>query len=273
MRSARLRTSTLVTVLFCLPLTAGCGYSQEEWDQKTREGEGTRAALEQAKRAEEKCERDSADIAHELDSVKKRLLAQGVDLDRLESSAAEQKRAVDEYSARKRQLDELSAQFTALGARLAELGEPEVRLELRDNRVAVVLPEARLFEPTGTTLRAEGRSLLVRVVGVIGHEPKLLQRPLEVRVHAGLAASAPRGNQDPSLLSVARSRSVVLALLEPAERGGVGLTAARVSAAGYFQPGSSKLLPTGEAQARNGWIELVLGPLPEEALDLSSLRL
>ncbi len=273
MRSARLRSSTVVAALLCLPLAAGCGYSQEEWDQKTREGEGARTNLEHARRSLEKCERDSADVAHELDSVKKRLLEQGVDLDRLESSAPEQKRAFEEYSARKRQLEELSGQLRALHSRLGELGEPEVRLELRENRVRLVLPADRLFEPSAVTLRADGRSLLARVAAALGSEPKLLLRPLEVRVHADPVSTPLRGNQDVWALSLGRSRSVVAALLDSKERGGGGLDAARVSAAGAISSESAVVHENEQNRPKNGGIELLLGPLPEEALDLSTLRL
>jgi chemotaxis protein MotB len=82
----------------------GCGYSQEEWDQKVRENESYRNQLAARQQAHQKCEADLSDALAEVDSLKSKLNQRGLNIDNLSANLEQQRKALEEYRRRAEQL-------------------------------------------------------------------------------------------------------------------------------------------------------------------------
>ena len=78
-----LRPTSLFLIL-SLGVSA-CGYSQEEWDQKTRENESLQKQLQAQTDAHKKSQKDYDDAVQEIDGLKKQLADRGANLDNLET--------------------------------------------------------------------------------------------------------------------------------------------------------------------------------------------
>jgi chemotaxis protein MotB len=249
-------------------LVAGCGYSQEEWDQKVRESEQLRADLSREGQAKHKCEADFADALHEIDDLKKQLRSRGLDLDNL---LEQQKKALDEYAQRAKQLEETRKRFDMLRSKLQKLTEFGLKVETRDNRMLIQLPGDVLFDSGSATLRGEGKTILLQIADVLRNDAQLAQREFQV---AGHTDSKPlRGGTfiDNWGLSAMRARSVVTLLTTPTADNGGGLNPAKWSAAGYAETDPVATNDTDEGRKRNRRVELVIQPDVEEMLNLGSL--
>ncbi|HEY4107326.1 MAG TPA: hypothetical protein VGM44_25685, partial [Polyangiaceae bacterium] len=77
--SSLLRPTSLF-LLLSLSLSA-CGYSQEEWDQKTRENESLQNQLKAQTEAHKKSQSDYEEAVQEIDTLKKQLADRGANLD------------------------------------------------------------------------------------------------------------------------------------------------------------------------------------------------
>jgi len=252
-------------------LVAGCGYSQEEWDQKVRESEHLRADLNREGQAKHKCEADFADALHEIDDLKKQLRSRGLDLDNLNASLEQQKKALDEYAQRAKQLEETRKRFDMLRSKLQKLTEFGLKVETRDNRMLIQLPGDVLFDSGSATLRGEGKTILLQIAEVLRNDPQLAAREFQV---AGHTDSKPlRGGTfiDNWGLSAMRARSVVTLLTTPTGDNGGGLNPAKWSAAGYAETDPVATNDTDEGRKRNRRVELVIQPDVEEMLNLGSL--
>ena len=270
--SSRSSVARLFVIGACAAfIVAGCGYSQEEWDQKVRESEQLRVDLNREGQAKRKCEADYADALHEIDDLKKQLRARGLDLDNLNASLEQQKKALDEYAQRAKQLEEMRKRFELLRNKLQKLTEFGLKVETRDNRMLIQLPGDVLFDSGSATLRGEGKNILNQVAEVLRNDTQLSQREFQV---AGHTDSKPlRGGPflDNWGLSAMRARSVVTLLTTPLSDGGGGLNPSKWSAAGYADTDPVSTNDTDEGRKRNRRVELVIQPDVEEMLNLGSL--
>lgn len=267
--SLKARVSLLGTLTtLCV---AGCGYSQEEWDQKVRESEQLRADLNREGQAKRKCEADYSDALHEIDSLKKQLRARGLDLDNLNASLEQQKKALDEYAQRAKQLEETRKRFEVLRNKLQKLTEFGLKVETRDNRMLIQLPGDVLFDSGSATLRNEGKTILLQIAEVLRNDAQLSQREFQVAGHTD--AKPLRGGPfvDNWGLSAMRARSVVTLLTTPVEDAGGGLSPTKWSAAGYAETDPVAPNDSDDGRKRNRRVELVIQPDVEEMLNLGSL--
>ena len=67
------RFSALPFLLISALSLSGCGYSQEEWDQKLRENEKLAADLKAQREANKKAQTDNAEAVKEIEDLKKQL--------------------------------------------------------------------------------------------------------------------------------------------------------------------------------------------------------
>jgi chemotaxis protein MotB len=271
MSSSSSVTRLFACSVFAALIVAGCGYSQEEWDQKVRESEQLRVDLNRESQAKRKCESDYADALHELEDLKKKYRAQGLDLDNLNASLEQQKKALEEYAQRAKQLEDMRKRFEMLRSKLQKLTEFGLKVETRDNRMLIQLPGDVLFASGSATLRTEGKSILTQVAEVLRNDSQLSQREFQV---AGHTDSKPlRGGPfvDNWGLSAMRARSVVTFLTTSQEDGGGGLNPAKWSAAGYADTDPVSSNDTDEGRQHNRRVELVIQPDVEEMLNLGSL--
>jgi chemotaxis protein MotB len=251
-------------------LLTGCGYSQEEWDQKVRENENLRGQLAEQQQARRKCDTDFADAQNEITELKKQLRERGVDLDNLSTSLEQQKKALEEYAQRAKQLDELKKRFDALRSKLQKLTEFGLKVETRDNRMLIQLPGDVLFDSGSATLRKEGRDILKQVAEVVRGDTQLSAREFQVAGHTDSKPLKGGPFLDNWGLSAMRARTVVEFLTQSAEQGG-GLNPAKWSAAGYAETDPVAPNDTDDNRKKNRRVELVIQPDVEEMLNLNSL--
>jgi chemotaxis protein MotB len=254
----------------CL-LAFGCGYSQEEWDQKVRENENLRGQLAQQEQARRKCDADHADAENEIAELKKQLSERGVDLDNLNASLGQQKKALEEYAARTKQLDDLKKRFDLLKNKLQKLTEYGLKVETRDNRMLIQLPGDVLFDSGSATLRKDGKDILGQVAEVVRNDAQLSAREFQVAGHTDSKPLKGGSFIDNWGLSAMRARTVVEFLTQTQADHGGGLNPAHWSAAGYADTDPVAPNDTDENRKKNRRVELVIQPDVEEMLNLGSL--
>lgn len=257
-----------------LPLAAvvffGCGYSQEEWDQKVRDNEELRAQLSSEQRARAKADADYADALEEIQTLQGQLVERGMSVDSLSANLEAQKKALEEYAKRTTQLQQMRERFELLRKKLSQLTSLGLRLEVRDNRMLIQLPGDVLFDAAKDQLRTEGREILLQVARVIGADADLAKREFQVAGHTDSRA-VPSGFKDNWALSAMRARAVLVLLTTPPSEEGGGLDPKNWSAAGYGSTEPVADNATDEGRARNRRVELVAQPDVTEMINLDSL--
>lgn len=261
-----------VSLVLCLSfVTAACGYSQEEWDQKVRENEGLRNQLAAQKQAHEKCESDYAAALHEVEDLRGKLRDRGVNLDNLSQSLADERRALEEFKSRAEQLDQIRKRFETLRDKLGQLANLGLKVEVRDNRMLIQLPGDVLFDSGSDKLKPRGKEILTSVAAVVRGDADLSKRQFQVAGHTDNKPLKGGPFQDNFGLSAMRARSVLAFLTAPTSEGGGGLDAKRWSAAGYGDTDPVANNDTDEGRAKNRRVELVVMPDVQEMLNLNSL--
>jgi len=264
-----LNRSLKLAVLFSLPmLAAGCGYSQEEWDQKVRENESLRNQLAAQRQAHKKCEADYADSLHEIEDLKGKLKERGINIDNLSAKLDEERKALEEYRRRAEQLDQIRKRFELLRNKLQKLTQLGLKVAVRDNRMVIQLPGDVLFDSGKTRLKKDGEDILRQVAEVIRNDSDLKNREFQV---AGHTDSKPlKGGQfiDNWGLSAMRARSVLVFLTQDS---GGALDPKNWSAAGYAETDPVESNDTDDGRMKNRRVELVVLPNVEEMLNLNSL--
>lgn len=258
---------TLLTTLILF----GCGYSQDEWDQKVRETEELRNNLAGEKSARAKAEADYADALEEIEALRKRLTERGMNVDTLSASLESQKKALAEYERRMARLDQIRKRFDQLRDKLQQLTALGLKVDVRDNRMVIQLPGDVLFDSGSDKLKKAGEEIVLEVASVIRSDEELRNRQFQV---AGHTDDRPlRGGRfaDNWGLSAMRARSVLVLLTTPEEEEGGGLPVHNWSAAGYGPTDPVASNETPEGRSRNRRVELVVQPDVAEMLNLNSL--
>jgi chemotaxis protein MotB len=264
-------TARMFAAAGCLFSLLGCGHSQEEWDQKVREGDDLRARLAVQQQANSKCEADYGAALHELDELKRKFSERGVSLDSLTQDLEQQKQANDEYRKRAEQLEQIRQRFENLRQKLKKLTELGLTVDVRANRMLIQLPGSVLFDSGSDRLKDSGQQILGEVATVLRNDAELSKRQFQVAGHTDNKPLKGGPFRDNWGLSAMRARSVLQFLTAPlAEKGG-GLTPQNWSAAGYGDTDPVANNDTDEGRERNRRVELVVVPNVEEMLNLSSV--
>lgn len=250
---------------------SACGYSQEEWDQKTNENESLRQQLQAQQQQNQKCDADYQSALKEIQDLKKRLLENGVNLDNLTQNLEAQERALREYESRARQLEQIRQRFEALRDKLQKLTNLGLSVEVRDNRMLIQLPGDVLFASGEEKLTKEGVEILAQVADVVRNDSDLNKRKFQVAGHTDNVPLRRGPYKDNWGLSAMRARSVLTFLVASLEEDGGGLDEKNWSAAGYGSRDPVADNETEEGRTKNRRVELVVMPNVEEMLDLNSL--
>ncbi|HEX2879709.1 MAG TPA: flagellar motor protein MotB [Polyangiaceae bacterium] len=248
----------------------GCGYSQEEWDQKVRENESLQNQLNAQRQANRKCEADYGAAQQEIEELKKKLMERGVNLDNLSQSLEEQRKANEEFRRRAEQLDEIRKRFEVLRDKLKKLTQLGLKVEVRDNRMLIQLPGDVLFDSGEDKLKQGGRDILVQVSEVLRSDPELAKREFQVAGHTDSKPLAGGTFKDNWGLSAMRARSVLMFLTTTQPQGG-GLDPRKWSAAGYADTDPVANNDSDDGRKKNRRVELVVLPNVEEMLNLNTL--
>ena len=263
-------TRALIVALASL-VFFGCGYSQEEWDQKVRENEQLRNQLAARQQAHQKCETDLSDALAEVDSLKSKLNQRGLSIDNLNADLDQQRKAVEEYRRRAEQLDKIRARFEQLRAKLQRLTQLGLKVEVRNNRMVIQMPGDVLFDSGQDKLKKEGEEIVLQVATVIREDKDLNSRHFQVAGHTDSKPLAGGRFKDNWGLSAMRARSVLKLMTDPAADQGGGLSPNRLSAAGYGETDPVATNDTDDGRKLNRRVELVVQPNVEEMLNLNSL--
>ena len=221
--------------------------------------------------ARDKCEADYADALQEVEDLKGKLKASGVDLDNLSANLAAQTKALEEYTRRAEQLEEIRKRFLLLRSKLQKLTQLGLKVEVRDNRMLIQLPGDVLFASGRDTLTKDGLGILAQVAEVIRDDPELAAREFQVAGHTDAMPLKGGPFKDNWGLSSMRARSVLVFLTRPVADGGGGLSGQNWSAAGYAEMDPVASNDTPEGRQKNRRVELVVLPNVEEMLNLNSL--
>lgn len=249
----------------------GCGYSQEEWDQKVRENESYRNQLAARQQAHQKCEADLSDALAEIDALKTKLNQRGLNIDNLSANLEQQRKALEEYRRRAEQLDQVRQRFELLRSKLQKLTQLGLKVEVRDNRMLIQLPGDVLFDSGRDRLKKEGENILLQIATVVREDKELAAREFQVAGHTDSKPLAGGPFKDNWGLSAMRARSVLKLLTTPTDDDGGGLNPKKWSAAGYGDTDPVATNETDEGRAKNRRVELVVQPNVEEMLNLNSL--
>lgn len=254
-------------------LTAGCGYTSEEWgaqiDKSTRLEASLRAT--EAKLVEAQGQADSA--RKRLDEQMRLLDAAGLDAAKLRDlvrqgvTAEERDRAIAESRQRAQKLEQERARFDVLRTKVAELGLLGVTVGVEHDHVAVTLPADALFEKGGkgaAKLTKDGKDTLGKVGAILKAEPALATRDWDVVAHVDTKSAGKA--KDALEATSLRAREAMTFLVEKAGLQGVHL---RAVGRGDTDPVASN--DADEGRKKNRRLELVLLPSSDELLDLKPL--
>lgn len=280
MHTLKLRVGLLLVAVVTSFVLAGCGHSEDEWQQAQRDIAKLKADLDASNKRHADDEQKYADAAQQIEDLKAKLKDLGVGLSKSEEERSKLRQAMSEYEARLKQLDEMKARFRDLKARLDQLTKVGLKVVVRNNRMVIQLPGDILFDSGKDSLKAEGRTVLKQVADVVNGDTTLRTRNFQVAGHTDKEPYA--GIYfDNWGLSLMRARQVLTFLVAPDKgldaRGiavGGGLDPAHWAAAGYGQrdPVAGTVdQQTREEEGKNRRVELVLQPNVEEMLNLKDL--
>jgi chemotaxis protein MotB len=273
------KVGVFFAALIACTALAGCGHSEDEWQQAQRSIAGLKADLELANKRHADDEQKYADAQQQIQDMQAKLKDLGVGLSKSEEEKSKLRQAMSEYEARLKQLDDMKARFKDLKARLDKLTAVGLKVVVRNNRMVIQLPGDILFDSGKDTLKPEGKKILKQVADVIKGDATLSTRNFQV---AGHTDKEPFAGQyfDNWGLSVMRARQVLVFLVSPeaADARGVptggGLNTAHWAAAGYgaTDPIAGTVeQQTRDEEQRNRRVELVLQPDVAEMLNLKDV--
>jgi chemotaxis protein MotB len=266
-------------------MSAGCGYSEEEYQAQVHARERAEADLKAMQEQDAKDKKMYQDSMALQDKLKADLKKAGIDLDAAKTNAENLEAAMKQYKDRADQLEAIEKRFRDLKQRLDKLNSVGLKVVVRNNRMVIQLPGDVLFDSGKDELKPKGQEVLLQVADVIRNDPTLSQRDFQVAGHTDNAKYPPRGLfKDNWGLSLARARQVLLFLTgpsgdrtakDPRKHGGGGLNPKRWSAAGFgeIDPlAGSVEHQTKDEMSKNRRVELVLQPNVEEMLNISKIN-
>jgi chemotaxis protein MotB len=279
MQNVKLRVCFLLATFVASFVIAGCGHSEDEWQQAQRDISKLKADLDAASKRHTEDEGNYAKAQQDIAELQAKLKDAGVDLSKSNQEKDKLKQAVSEYEARLKQLDDMKARFKDLKSRLDKLTSVGLKVVVRNNRMVIQLPGDILFDSGSDKLKADGKKVLKQVADVVRGDATLNARNFQVAGHTDKEPYA-GGYFDNWGLSLMRARQVLVFLVAPEKEdakgvpSGGGLNSAHWAAAGYGP--NDPVAGTPDQQSReemqkNRRVELVLQPNVEEMLNLKDM--
>ncbi|MBI5537826.1 MAG: OmpA family protein [Deltaproteobacteria bacterium] len=249
----------------------GCGHGEDEWQAKLKEVDDLKAQLQAERRAHQKTQGDYNDAKGKIEELSEQLKKAGVDVQTLNASLAEQRKALEEFKRRAEQLDAIRKRFELLKQKLDALTKLGLTVSVRNNRMVISMPGDVLFDSGKVDLKTEGKKIIGQVADVIRGDAQLNSRTFQVAGHTDNKPLQGGPYKDNWGLSVMRAREVLMYLISPAEKGGGALNPSKWSAVGYGDTDPIVGNDSPENMQKNRRVELVIMPNVEEMLDLKSL--
>ena len=284
----RSRLAGLVLATLCGgAATAGCGYSEDEWQaqlakyaeldsqhkQQHTELEQTKAELTTSRAKVATLTEELSKMGVDVETLSRKLLEEGTEKERLSADVDELKRAVTEYQNRAAQLERIRSRFEVLRGKLQRLTKLGLKVEVRHNRMVISLPGDVLFPSGKDELKSDGKDVLMAVAEVIRNDQQLSERFFQIAGHTDAQPLKGGPFKDNWGLSAMRARTVLVFLIGKVDSrdGGGGLDPTHLHAAGYGDTDPVAPNETPAEREKNRRVELVLMPNVEEMLDLKSL--
>lgn len=248
----------------------GCGYSEEQMqerltriDQLERELQGSRADNEELRSRIAALEVQNADLGERLRALGQEVSGLESERGNLQSSLEETQRALDELRARERAQQARLASYRQMLARFRSMIDSgRLRIRIVRNRMLIELSDNILFDSGDDALKPEGREALTQIATIL---QTITDREFQVVGHTDNIPIRSRRFASNWELSAARAVGVARFLIEQ------GMSADRLSAAGYADTQPVAANSSAEGRAQNRRIEIVLLPNLDELPDLSSI--
>lgn len=245
-------------------LGMGCGYSEEEMQQKRDRIDELTTLLKNLESKHDQLEERMNAAEAENKALYGQLDKMGMSAQDSQRREQEMQAIIEDLRAKERQAEARLQTFRSMLDRFKNMiASGKLRVRIVRNRMVVELSENILFDSGKAHLKQEGQVALTEVAAVL---QSISQRQFQI---AGHTDDVPiRSQRFPSNwhLSTARAVTVTRFLAEN------GVDPVRLSAAGYAetQPVAGNDTPEGRAQNRR--IEIVLMPNLDELPDLSALE-
>lgn len=272
-----------VAILFGVILgISACGYSEEQWQAQldkynrlTAQHQSTGAKLAET-------EKQLQAAKNRVANLEANLQAMGVDISKLNQDSEsrqtqisklsatleEREKALAEYKARARQLEAIKQRFERLRAKLQQLTNLGLKVDIRNNRMIISLPGDVLFASGRSKLTKQGEDVLAKVSSVIGADASLRARYYQVAGHTDNKPLKGGVFGDNWGLSLMRARSVLLYMIDP-ETGKMPIN--KWSASGYGETDPIANNDSDVGRQKNRRCEIVVVPSAEEMLDLQKI--
>jgi len=209
------------------------------------------------------------DLTKQINDVKKQMLLareHGKDYENKAGALAAdmenlQKR-LDELEKQKKIAEERAAMFRSLVDKLRSMVDAgQIKVQVRNGRMLLVLPNDILFDSGKTDLKPEGKDAIAKVAKILA----TMDRHFLVAGHTDNLAIKTKRFRSNWELSTERAVEVVRLLIDS------GMKPSQLGAAGYaeFDPAASNATPEGQAQNRR--IEIVVEPNLSELPSLEGI--
>jgi chemotaxis protein MotB len=265
-----MRAAFALVGLVSFGFAVACGPSQEDLDAERAKVRDLQEELRQAQSQREELEGRLAAISAQNQEMIDRLRALGENVEELEgeraglqSSLTETQRALAELRERERQAQARLQIFRQMLEQLRSLIDAgTLTVRVRHGRMVVVLPEGVLFDSGRAQLKDEGEATLTQLGQVLS---RIENRQFQVMGHTDNVPI--RSRRFPSNWELSASRAVNVARFLIAQ----GMTASRLSAAGYAETQPAATNDTEEGRAQNRRIEIAIVFNVDELPNLSAL--
>lgn len=255
------RLFLLVLGLSLAPLSAGCGYSEDQWQAQL-------AKYNQLKSQKDDEDKQLADAQNQVAALTKQLQDMGVNVSSMQANLDETNKALADYKERARQLELIKQRFETLKAKLDALTKLGLTVTVRHNRMVISLPGDVLFDSGRETLKKDGKDILLKVANIIKADTQLAGRDYQVAGHTDNQPLAHGPFKDNWGLSLMRAREVLVFLIDPAQG---GMPTQHWSAAGFGDTDPVADNTSDDGRQKNRRCELIVVPSVEEMLDLNKI--
>ena len=203
-----------------------------------------------------------ADLKKQMDQVKAYGKGKADEAGALAAGMDNLQKRLDELEKQKKVAEERAAMFRSLVEKLRSMVDAgKIKVQVRNGRMLLVLPNDILFDSGKTELKTEGKEAIANVAKVLAS----MDRHFLVAGHTDNIAIKTKRFQSNWELSTQRAVEVVRLLIDN------GMKPSQVGAAGYaeYDPAASNSTPEGQAQNRR--IEIVVEPNLSELPSLDGI--
>jgi len=203
-----------------------------------------------------------ADLKKQMDQVRAYGKGKADEAGALAAGMENLQKRLDELEKQKKVAEERAAMFRSLVDKLRSMVDAgQIKVQVRNGRMLLVLPNDILFDSGKTELKPEGKEAIAKVAKVLA----TMDRHFLVAGHTDNIAIKTKRFRSNWELSTERAVEVVRLLIDS------GMKPSQVGAAGYAEYDPAANNATAEGQAQNRRIEIVVEPNLSELPSLEGI--